>query len=658
VLAIAAFGAVGLFLADLGWYGGVAVLVLGAPLFAGLCACARPVWRRNRERAGAASTRGAVAAVALSIAYAVWNGANASEHVQINRDGGLYLNTGKWIATHGSLIVHPLVGPFASSAGLTNASNGVAVNGRELEFSLSHMLPALLAEAHSLGGDRMMFLAVPIMSGLALLAFYLLASRVLRSSAGALAAAACLALVMPQVSFSRDTTSEIPMQVLVFAAVWLLCVSETWDFPRVALCAGLLLGLVQPLHIDGLAYLLGLPLVGAAVWLDRRHRKRRVRRAAFVWMGIGALAGLSLGILDVTLRGHGYLSSVRGQVVALAVAGALVLAAGVGVLLAHRADLRIDIARVREPLARAAGVGVLVVGFAAWFLRPLVQVSRGKDNGTVIYVQNLGSLPVDAARRYAERSVQWIAWYLGPLSLTLAIFAAAVVVYLLVRGSLRLPPKIVLFMLAPPALLYLWRPSITPDHIWAMRRFLPAVFPGVILLVFGAIVAIARAPRPFSPRLRTGVAVILAIGAIGYPAWATSHVFDMTEQRGEYATVRAACRLLGPRSAAVVLQESSFVHQNDPQTLRSFCNVPVSVMTTKADPAVLRDLARRWRVDGRQLFVVAEFPATVRQALPGVAVRTTPVATNRHFLNYTLLWRPSHYQSESLSFATAPVPTR
>ena len=172
------------------------------------------------------------------------------------------------------------------------------------------------------------------------------------------------------------------MQVLVFTAVWLLCESETWDFARVALCAGLLLGLVQPLHIDGLAYLLGLPLVGAAVWLDRRRRDRRVRRDVFAWMGIGVLAGLSLGILDVTLRGHGYLSSVRGQVVALAVAGALVLAAGVGVLLAHRADVRIDIARAsRWPGGRRQRPGRRV---RAWFLRPLVQVTRASDNGTVL----------------------------------------------------------------------------------------------------------------------------------------------------------------------------------------------------------------------------------------------------------------------------------
>ena len=47
----------------------------------------------------------AIGAVVLSAVSAMWNGANASEHVQINRDGGLYLNAGKWIATHGTLNV-------------------------------------------------------------------------------------------------------------------------------------------------------------------------------------------------------------------------------------------------------------------------------------------------------------------------------------------------------------------------------------------------------------------------------------------------------------------------------------------------------------------------------------------------------------------------
>ena len=100
------------------------------------------------------------------------------------------------------------------------------------------------------------------------------------------------------------------------------------------------------------------------------------------------------------------------------------------------------------------------------------------------------------------------------------------------------------------------------------------------------------------------------------------------------------------------------MQRNDPQTLRSFCNLPVAVMSGRPNGAELRDLARGWRAEGRQLFVVAESPATLRKALPGPAVRVTPPATNRHLLNATLLWRPSYYTTESLRFATALVPVR
>jgi hypothetical protein len=466
-------------------------------------------------------------------------------------------------------------------------------------------------------------------------------------------------LVMPQVSFSRDSTSEVPTQVLVFTAAWLLCGSDTWRHRSTAFCAGLVLGLVQPMHVDGLAYMLGLPLVCATVWLDGRRGAPRARRGVFLWLGVGALVGLSFGLVDLLFRDHGYISSVRGEVVALA--GAMVVAIVLAILvvvLSPRDGVTRVLDRARQPLSIAVGISVLALGFAAWFLRPVLQEVHGAGNGTVAFVQTLGNLAVDSTRKYAELSVQWISWYLGPLSLALAIVAAAVVTSLLVKGSLRFPARVALFMLAPPALLYLWRPSITPDHIWAMRRFLPAVFPGCVLLVFGAIGVILRGSRPASTRARKCVAVALSVCAIGYAVWTTRHVVNMTEQRGEYAAVEAACRMLGTKSAVVVLEEPSFVHQNDPQTLRSFCNVPVAVMPGTPDASALRDLARGWSAEGRQLFVVSESPATIRKALPGLAVQVTPPATNRHLLNATLLWRPSYYTTESLRFATALVPVR
>ena len=95
-------------------------------------------------------------------------------------------------------------------------------SGGLLSFQFAHLLPALLAEAHLLGGDRLMFVATPMIGGVALLAFFVAAWRLFRSSFVALAALVSFAFLLPVISFSRDSYSEIPLQALVFTALWIL----------------------------------------------------------------------------------------------------------------------------------------------------------------------------------------------------------------------------------------------------------------------------------------------------------------------------------------------------------------------------------------------------------------------------------------------------
>src|SRR4029078_5650481 len=99
----------------------------------------------------------------------------------------------------------------------------------------------------------------------------------------------------------------------------------------------------------------------------------------------------------------------------------------------------------------------------AWFVRPLVQTTHGDRNAIVALVQRLNHASIDPTRRYSELSVRWISWYLGPITLTLGIIGAAALAYLFVRGPLRAQPATVALILAPPALLYVWWPSTTPD---------------------------------------------------------------------------------------------------------------------------------------------------------------------------------------------------
>ena len=140
---------------------------------------------------------------------------------------------------------------------------------------------------------------------------------------------------------------------------------------------------------------------------------------------------------------------------------------------------------------------VLVGGLLAWVARPRLQTVHQGANGVVAAVQQATHLTVDPTRRYFEHAVGWAGWYVGPITLTVAIIGAAYAIRAFVKGTLPTPARVAALVLAPSALLYLWRPSITPDQIWATRRFVPAVFPIIVLAAFGVLCVVAERQDSF-----------------------------------------------------------------------------------------------------------------------------------------------------------------
>jgi hypothetical protein len=661
-LAVVSLGGIGLVLADVGFYRWWLVVLLAVPVFFVLLALITPALRvdgevpdRELTLSERVSARVAVAIAALSV---LWNGLNASQHAQINRDGGLYLNAGKWIASHGTLNLKPLVGPFAGNPYVVATSTGMKQRGSHLEFDLSHMLSALLALAQNLGGARLMFLTVPFLSGFALLAFYLLANRLLQHPVWALAATATLALLMPQTSFSRDSTTEIPIQLLLFTAIWLLCDRRTLRSAGTAFTVGLLLGIVQAMHVDGLAFLVGFPAVFALLWLHSRGPARAALKRAMLWSGAGIAVGIAIAAVDLVLWDRYYLSVVDGNVKRLVIVEALAIgAASATVALVHRTNFTTVLDRLRPNGSIVAGILVLLIGFAAWFVRPSLQQVHAGSNEMVGFVQRLNGLKIDPTRRYSELSMRWVSWYVGPITLTIAIVGVAALTVLLVRGQVRLPVQIATVMLAPPALLYLWRPTITPDQIWATRRFLPAVFPAVILLVFAVLYLFARGTGSTFASQRRSVAIVVAAVVVVYPWLTTRNVARMTEQRGLFKAITRTCQTLPDDSAVVMLKElRSVAYLSDPQTLRGFCNVPVAVMLGPTDVDALHQLADKWKAQGKQLYVATEFAYTIRLYFPRARVHSTPRLLNPHLLEPTLTRRPSHYRPESFQLSVAAIP--
>jgi len=653
--AVAAFGGVGLALAIAGVYRSYFAFPLGALVWLALLALARPILLAR----GASDARAHVVAalgVLFVAAMTFWNARHASQHVLINRDPGVYVNAGRWIALHGNLRVHAAVGPFLTQPGLVFGSFGMYPSGGYLSFQFAHLLPALLAEAHDVGGDRLMFAAGPALGGLALLAFFVAAWRLVREPIVALVALIAFALLLPEISFSRDAFSEIPLQVLLFTALWILADRRAFRRPRVAFVAGLLLGMMQAARIDALVGLTGLALLFAVMWLvaDVRNRRAVARSAGFCALGL--VPGLALGAVDVSLRSHQYLHDLHGQVKTLvllmiaSVVAALVLVAVVPVV-ARRTS------RVPDWVGWVAAALVALVLFGLWFVRPAVQHVHGASNPLIAGLQQAAHAKLDPTRTYADRSMTWMSWYLGPIALATAIVAAALLVRMLVRGRMWFA-FVAVALLGPASAVYLWRPNITTDQIWVMRRYLFSALPLFMLLAFGLVAALVRArSRRIPTAVFVALALLLAGGALSSPVRALKPVPNITEQRVYPVALRDACHTVGPDAAIILLQSrTGLMAQWAPQSLRGWCNVPVAVLVpTPTSAATLAHLAAAWSAEGRRLWVVAGDAATITKTLPAAKPHATPVVVNRHLLEMALLHRPGSYATQQFSLVMAPV---
>ena len=133
------------------------------------------------------------------------------------------------------------------------------------------------------------------------------------------------------------------------------------------------------------------------------------------------------------------------------------------------------------------------------------------------------------------------------------------------------------------------------------------------------------------------------------------------------------CNRIGSHGAVIVPQEAApLTWYYDPQTLRSFCNVPVAIMGSgqtsaltprlndaQLSPAALRALSRRVGRAGPEVVRRRRRTGARSDSLvPHARPRVFRVRRTDHLLEQTLVRRPDSYQPERLVLMVAPVPTR
>lgn len=575
------------------------------------------------RRLGGASPLLRVALGALLLASGISGLIFSSEHVETDRDPGVYVNAGRWLAEHGTLLVDPAVDGFAdatvnpldveveedpplfTSAGYYGHAHRFGLPEDQLYPRFFHTFSAFLAVGDWVGGHAWLVRVNALIGAVALLMVFAFAARVTRPWL-ALGAAAALAVNLAQVYFQRDAFTEPLTQLFLFGGLWAL-----WEASRHlrvgrGVIAGLALGATCLVRVDSFLFLvpLAVALVVHALRARRRSRwyPRHRRFVVAVASGTGLTAGL--GLLQGLLLSPPYVLEFRRPLAAVAAALVVVLVGGS--FMVHRPDLlrsvRDRLLRARRPTGVAAVSAILGGALIAYGLRPELDVGLASSpNGFVESLQAQAGVSRNGYRNYAELSMRWLGWYLGPVGLAAGVLGWARGWWGAVGGRIpRMLPFLFVFSLT--TFFYVGRPMITPDQVWAMRRFLPVTIPGFFVLAFWT-AGWLWVDRPRRGRLRRGGAALIAAGTLAFSTWTLAGVPTAHGQR-TLPVIGDLCRRL-PEGSGVIVAHDDQLHLRLTQTLRGFCGTPAAYLPSSTPIERYRRLAARWEEGGGSLFLLS-----------------------------------------------------
>ena len=558
-------------------------------------------WVPQRVAVDRSAAIGALSVLGLVVLWILLNAWFASEILLVQRDAGFLALEGFWLSGHADPDV-----PLRTAADLADAlpfvepvSDAFARDGSAMQAQGAKAFPALLALGGWVGGLRGVLAANLVIGGIALLAVYDVGRRLI-SARWALLPVIALMLSMPFLYFSRTPFTEPTNIVLTFGGLAVL-----WDAHRhqrlwpYAL-GGAMIGANALSRIDGAAVVVG--LIGAlalvaAVTSDPAARRARSR--GLLMAGCTAVAMVVLGFLDLRLNSPAYLSKhvFLYRPLLLMLAGSVV-AAVVLLVLTGRTRIRGWLGRHARGLGWVAagtvlGVGLVLASRPLWMIRRAVVPGSGQA-WFVAAIQRDAGVTIDDTRSYDEMTVRWLTWYYGILTVALALVGVALLAR---RAIVRRRPELVVLLvtLGIPSLLYLIVPSITPDQIWAMRRFLPAALPAMLLCAAWLLHAVLAVARPTWLRVLTWLAAA-AVALFPITTWGA--LVHTTEYGGRLAELTELCERVEGRHVVVV-------RGHDPpliQALRILCDVDAVEVYTNLTTEQLAQIKQTW---GGEVLVAA-----------------------------------------------------
>ncbi|GAC1548092.1 MAG: hypothetical protein NVS2B7_23890 [Herpetosiphon sp.] len=629
--------------------------------------------------------------VAITIVFAVLV-ARPFEVVRGGLDAGVYANTGMAIVRTGGIVQHDAV---VSEIGTRVAAGdrvaaqvessilGVQHSGRYLATRLRtagflitsdnlpqgrvvpqflHLWPTWIAVWISMFGLPLGLVATGLagIMGVVLLG---LTGRALGGTLTGLLAAAFLALLAPQVWFSRMPTSEAFAQVLILGGLWAYIHFTDARDRRQRIWWGVVTGAAfGELALTRIDCFLSIGIVVALLGYTALRRRWNAGHTAMalaggVLLGHAALHALFIArayIVDTglptfqhsgllitlvwpllskalrvssTIRHTSYVGNWRRMAEELVLLSIPIMAVG-GLWRwpAALSQLEAQLHRRRRVLLTSAGVLVGLLAAYAYLIRPgiltpaVLRSPLRPDNW--LRIQGYVGAPIyPPFDRYPTKRVMAIGlanmvrlgWYLSPLGIVLGTIGAIILVRRVDRRSW-------LFVLMSTAYAIFYITSLQGDehqtYIYILRRFIPLVYPAFALAIALAFVALKDNARrsagpgghPLAAIFQTGLFATTVTSFLLFLAVTGRPVFAHTEYAGVLEQVDAL-------SQNVHAEDILLVRGGGNRDLPDLITTPLTYIFGRnafaiksSEPAkyaaALTDQVNRWRATGRQVYLL------------------------------------------------------
>lgn len=490
-----------------------------------VCALLVPsAWRNRRLGHRQAIGKRLILAALVAGSFALYS-AFPHDSFFVGRDQATYANQALHIARFGDLLLDLPIGISdpnlaAAIADSSYIATGIYADGERLVVQFSPILPIWLAIAFSALGIVGLQGFNAVVAALSVPVFFGLGSR-LMSRRVALAATALFALNPIQIWISRITLSEILAQYFLLSGLLLASLASRGGRVGNWVLAGLALGATVFVRIDGFVLA---PLGVAFAWIARslnRADLAREERARSLGV-IALLALLSIGIPFYFLTSRPYIAAQAKNLLPLAAATAVLLilwmtrwGAGLLTLLVRRSAFWIGLA-----------VTLALLGIFAYFIRPHWQPFATYNNPNAVLF---------GSRDFREDSFVNLGIYVTPVVAFLGLVGFWHQLRRAFAGSAGGARLLLLIVVGGYSALYLHNPSISPDHPWGMRRFVPVIIPGFVLLALSTLDH-ARSWR-WLRRLHLPLTVLVTAAALAYPNFRMRAGLLLREYAGAYALV-------------------------------------------------------------------------------------------------------------------------